>query len=55
MYKVNGDTVAFAFAAKDAKPTDTVTHSQHLRYACRPDTVDLWERTERKRLGALNA
>lgn len=48
MYKVTGDTVTFLFYPKDAKPTDTMTHSQVFHYVCLPDTVDPREPTGRK-------
>ena len=38
--KVEGDTVSLVFLPKAAKPTETPTQSQILRYFCLPDTVD---------------
>ncbi len=48
MYKVTNDVVTFIFFPKDSKPTDTVTHSQVLRYVCLPDTVDPRQRSDKR-------
>jgi hypothetical protein len=48
LHEVSGDRVTFVFYPKNAKPTDTMTHSQIFHYFCLPDTVDPREGREGK-------